>query len=88
MAIRRSKEKSLQFDGSIENAKEKCLNALNNGGFKKIENHESLNQIIGKFNNFFVVGKIEIILSKTDNGINIDLKYIKNNAIKIKFWFF
>ena len=54
MAIRRSKEKSLQFDGSIENAKEKCLNALNNGGFKKIENHESLNQIIGKFNNFFV----------------------------------
>ena len=78
MAIRRSKEKSLQFDGSIDNAKEKCLNALNNGGFKKIENHESLNQIIGKFNNFFVVGKIEIILSKTDNGINIDLKSTAN----------
>ena len=37
MAIRKSKEKTLQFDGTIEDAKQKCLNALNGGGFKKIE---------------------------------------------------
>ena len=37
MAIRRSKEKSLPFDGSIEDAKEKCLNALKSGGLKKLK---------------------------------------------------
>ena len=78
MAIRKSKEKTLQFNGTIEVAKQKCLDALNGGGFKKIENHESLNQLNAKFNNFFVVGNIEIILSKTENGININLKSTAN----------
>ncbi len=78
MAIRKSKEKTLQFDGTIEDTIEKCLKSLNKGGFKNIENHESLNQINAKFNNFFVVGNIEIILSKTENGINISLKSTAN----------
>ena len=37
MAIRKSKEKSLQFNGSLEDAKIKCKTALEAGGFKKIE---------------------------------------------------
>ena len=54
MAIRKSKENSLQFNGSLEEAKIKCKSALEAGGFKKIENNDSLNQLNAKFNNFFV----------------------------------
>jgi len=56
MAIRRSKEKSLQFNGTLEEAKIKCKSALEAGGFKKIEQNDNLNQLNAKFNNFFVVG--------------------------------
>ena len=78
MAIRKSKEKKLQLQDTIENVREKCLAALTKGGFKSIENNESLNQIMAKFNNFFVVGKIEIILAKDDNGVDVNLKSTAN----------
>ena len=78
MAIRRSKEKSLQFNGELEEAKSKCLDALKSGGFKKIEENESLNNITAKFNNFFVVGSIDVALSKNDHGITISLKSTAN----------
>jgi len=45
MAIRKSKEKKLQLQDTIENVTEKCLAALTKGGFKSIENNESLNQM-------------------------------------------
>ena len=78
MAIRKSKEKKLQLQDTIENVTEKCLAALTKGGFKSIENNDSLNQIMAKFNNFFVVGKIEIILAKDDNGVDVNLKSTAN----------
>ena len=78
MAIRKSKEKSLQFNGTIEEATKKCGTALENGGFKKIEKNESLNHINAKFNNFFVVGSIEIALSQSDHGVTIALKSTAN----------
>ena len=78
MAIRKSKEKKLQLQDTIENVREKCLAALTKGGFKSIENNDSLNQIMAKFNNFFVVGKIEVILVKDDNGVNVNLKSTAN----------
>ena len=78
MAIRKSKEKNLQYNGTLEEAKTKCRLALVSGGFKKIEQNEALNQLIAKFNNFFVVGSIEVGLKKTDHGINISLKSTAN----------
>ena len=78
MAIRRSKEKKLQVQDTLENVREKSLSALNQGGFKKIENNDNLNQITAKFNNFFVVGKIEIMFAKNDNGVDINLKSTAN----------
>ena len=78
MAIRKSKEKKIQVQGTIEQVKEKSISALNIGGFKNIDCNDSLNQIIAKFNNFFVVGKIEVLISKTDNGIDINLKSTAN----------
>lgn len=78
MAIRKSKEKSLQFNGTLEEAKIKCKSALEAGGFKKIEQNEGLNQLNAKFNNFFVVGSIDIGLAKIDHGINVSLKTTAN----------
>ncbi|QOR75943.1 MAG: hypothetical protein IMW88_11650 [Thermoflavifilum sp.] len=78
MAIRKSKEKSLQFNGTLEEAKIKCKSALEAGGFKMIEQNESLNQFYAKFDNFFVVGSLEIGLAKTDHGITISLKSTAN----------
>tara|TARA_B100000900_G_C20471248_1_gene671492 strand:- start:32 stop:337 length:306 start_codon:yes stop_codon:yes gene_type:complete len=78
MAIRKSKEKKLQVQDTLEVVKEKSLSALNQGGFKKIENNNNLNQITAKFNNFFVVGNIEIMFAKNDNGVDINLKSTAN----------
>ena len=78
MAIRKSKEKSLQFKGTLEEAKIKCKSALEAGGFKKIEQNDSLNQLNAKFNNFFAVGSLDIGLEKTDHGITISLKSTAN----------
>lgn len=78
MAIRKSKEKSLQFNGTIEEATKKCGTALENGGFKKIENNDSLNQMNAKFNNFFVVGSIDIGLANTEHGVTVSLKSTAN----------
>jgi len=39
MAIRKSKEKKLQVQDTLENVREKSMSALNQGGFKKIENN-------------------------------------------------
>ena len=78
MAIRKSKEKNLQFDGSIKDARDKCLNALLKGGFKKIEENIKLQYIKAKFNNFFVVGYLEIELVKTDNTTSMSLKSTAN----------
>ena len=78
MAIRRSKEKSLQFNGSLEDVKIKCMSALEAGGFKKIENNDSLNQLTAKFNNFFVVGSIDICLASTEHGVTLSLKSTAN----------
>ena len=79
MAIRASKEKSLQFNGSLDEAKIKCKSALEAGGFKKIEQNDNLNLMNAKFNNFFVVGSIEIGFSTTDHGITILLKSTANS---------
>jgi hypothetical protein len=78
MAIRKSKEKSLQFNGLLEDAKIKCRAALEAGGFKKIENNDSLNQLNAKFNNFFVVGSIDIGLANTEHGVTVSLKSTAN----------
>ena len=78
MAIRRSKDKSLQFNGSLEDAKIKCNSALEAGGFKKIQMNDSLNQLNAKFNNFFVVGSIDICLAKTEHGVTISIKSTAN----------
>tara|TARA_B110001452_G_C15150312_1_gene400360 strand:+ start:86 stop:394 length:309 start_codon:yes stop_codon:yes gene_type:complete len=78
MAIRKSKEKSLQYNGTLEEAKIKCKSALEAGGFKKIEENENLNALSAKFNNFFAVGSLGIGLAKTDHGINISLKSTAN----------
>tara|TARA_B110000285_G_C14850319_1_gene479620 strand:- start:98 stop:406 length:309 start_codon:yes stop_codon:yes gene_type:complete len=78
MAIRRSKEKSLQFNGTLEEATIKCKSALESGGFKKIEQNDNLNQTTAKFNNFFVVGSLDIGLAKTEHGITISLKSTAN----------
>jgi len=73
MAIRKSKKKSLQFNGLIEDAKAKCRTALELGGFKEIESNDSLNQMTAVFNNFFVVGSIEIGLAITEYGVSVSL---------------
>ena len=78
MAIRKSKENSLQFNGLLEDAKIKCRAALEAGGFKKIENNDSLNQLNAKFNNFFVVGSIDIGLANTEHGVTVSLKSTAN----------
>ena len=78
MAIRKSKEKKLQVQDTLENIREKSLSALTQGGFKKIENNDNLNQITARFNNFFVVGNIEIMFVKNDNGVDINLKSTAN----------
>ena len=78
MAIRKSKEKSLQFNGTLEEAKIKCKSALEAGGFKKIELNDSLNQFNAKFNNFFAIGSLDIGLANTDYGINVSLKSTAN----------
>lgn len=52
--------------------------ALEAGGFKKIENKDSLDQLNAKFNNFFVGGSIDVGLAKTEHGVNISLKSTAN----------
>ncbi len=78
MAVRKSKEKSLQFNGTLEEAKTKCKSALEAGGFKKIELNDSLNCLNAKFNNFFVVGSLDIGLVKNEHGTTISLKSTAN----------
>jgi len=78
MAIRKSKSKIVQFNGSMEDAAMKCKVALENGGFKKIETNDSLNQLTAKFNNFFVIGSIDIGLAKRDHGVDLSLKSTAN----------
>lgn len=78
MAIKQSKEKDLQFIGTLEDAKIKCKSALEVGGFKKIVNNDSLNQMNAKFNNFFVVGSIDISLANTEKGVTISIKSTAN----------
>ena len=47
MAIRKSKEKNLQFNGTLEEVKIKCKSALEAGGFKKIEQKKcSLDELL------------------------------------------
>ena len=73
MAIRKSKEKILMFHGSISSAFNKSSEACESGGFKNIEPNESLHHIKARFNNFFVVGQIEISLTEAENGIQVQL---------------
>lgn len=49
MAVRKSKEQKFQVKGKLDEVREKCVNALNSGGFKKIENNSFLNQLSAKY---------------------------------------
>jgi hypothetical protein len=74
MAIKKSKEKLLQYNGTVEDAMNHSLEALKEGGFKSIERNDSLQQLNAKFNNFFAVGTIDLALSKSENGTTISIK--------------
>jgi hypothetical protein len=78
MAIRKGKEQSLQVQGPIEEVKTQCINALRDGLFKKITANTSMNKISAKYNNFTVVGRIDIALSSNGNKVNIYLKTSAN----------
>ena len=79
MAVRKSKEQSFQVKGELSEIKEKCLNSLELGGFKKIENNDFLNQISAKYTKMTVVGKIEIGFSENEKGISINVKTTSNS---------
>jgi len=49
------------------------------GGFKKIEKNDFLNQISAKYTKMTVVGKIEIILSQNEKGVEISVKTTANS---------
>ena len=78
MAIRKSKEQTFNVKGELEPIKQKCVNALETGGFKKIETNDFLNQISAKYSKSTVVGKIDITLAEKEKGIEINVKSIAN----------
>jgi len=79
MAIRKSKEQQFQVKGELNEIKEKCLNALELGGFKKVETNDFLNQISAKYTKMTVVGKIEIVLSEKEKGVELNAKTTANS---------
>ncbi len=79
MAIRKSKEQQFQVKGEINEIKGKCLNALELGGFKKVETNDFLNQISANYTKMTVVGKIEIVLSEKEKGVEINVKTTANS---------
>lgn len=79
MAVRKSKEQKFQVKGELDELKEKCVNALNSGGFKKIENNSFLNQLSAKYSKATVVGKIEITLVENEKGVEINVKSTANS---------
>jgi hypothetical protein len=79
MAIRTSKEKTLFHSGTLEEARHKAKAALTKGGFKKISINEELNCASASFNNFFVVGKIDISITPKDQGVEIQVKSTANS---------
>ena len=79
MAIRNCKEQQFQVKGETNEVKEKCLNALELGGFKKVETNDFLNQISANYTKLTVVGKIEIVLSENEKGIEISIKTTANS---------
>ena len=79
MAVRKSKEQKFQVKGELDELREKCLNALNSGGFKKIEGNSFLNQLSAKYSKATVVGKIEITLVEKEKGVEINVKSTANS---------
>ncbi len=79
MAVRKSKEQKFQVKGELDEVREKCVNALNSGGFKKIENNSFLNQLSAKYSKATVVGKIEITLVENEKGVEINVKSTANS---------
>ncbi|MEO6301784.1 MAG: hypothetical protein ABIP51_01300 [Bacteroidia bacterium] len=71
MAIRKSKEENYTVKGSTLDIIKKCENALNIGGFKKINVNPTLNQITANYKTLTVVGQISITLEEKPNGVGL-----------------
>jgi DNA gyrase/topoisomerase IV subunit B len=79
MIVWKCKEQKFQVKGGLEGIREKCVNALNSGGFKKIENNSYLNQLSAKYSRRTVLGKIEITLGENEKGVEINVKSTANS---------
>jgi len=79
MAVRKSKEHNFQVNGNVSEIKEKCLNALNNGGFSKVSSNDLLNEISANYKKATVVGKIQIVLAEQNDKTNINVKSTANS---------
>jgi hypothetical protein len=82
MAIRGSKEENFQIKGSINEVVEKCLTALQKGGFKKIKFNETINQFEADYKPSIifttVYGSIKITLTENNSFSNVDNKNLVN----------
>lgn len=79
MAARKSKEQNFEVIGNISEVREKCLNALNNGGFNKVLSNDLLNEISAKYKKATVIGKIQIVLTERNKKTNINVKSTANS---------
>ncbi len=74
MGVRKSKEENFQINGSLNEVIEKCRQALQDGGFKKIKFNTTINQFEADYKQVVgtVWGEIKItLIGSNDSGISV-----------------
>lgn len=62
MAIRKSRESTVIVDGERDEWSPRCVDAMNQAGFKDVDAHTRLFQIRGRYRKATVWGELEITL--------------------------
>ena len=71
MAIRNSRDESFEIEGSKSSTFERCVEALEKGGFTSIEKNKTIGQVKAAYHKFTVWGKIEVTVKEKNNVISI-----------------
>jgi len=72
MAIRKSKEENYVINGNIDNVRLIVLQALQAGGFTKIDDNRVINQISADYKKFPVWGNIQLTLVEEENKVKVN----------------
>jgi hypothetical protein len=73
MAIRNSKEENYVINGNIDNVRLIILQALQAGGFTKIDDNRVVNQISADYRKFLSVnGNIKLTLVEEENKVKVN----------------